>query len=358
MESIGGTLVRVGTYKTETTKSAIQTACRGMGINSDTALYLSGLIPVDRGSVRSLHDTVYGNEDKGLEPHKDFIREVNRYEGLLDVIFGVEGLISGRSSHAAGVIGSLDIVDCCALMKAPNGDITTQYDLGDVEACGGLKYDFLLTESTSIIQNTMELLVDYGHIKKYPTLKETYRHSIHPNNLDYDNPKYYEALNGGKLLNAFQFDTLTSIKALQTIKPKSLLELANTNSLMRLMSDGEQPTDRYVRLRDNPEQWEQEMIEYGLNEEERAILHRHLDKDCGTLSSQEGLMLLTQDPQVANFDVPKSNIARKAIAKKRANVLEKAKKLFYECGEQIGSRKVFLDYIWNVQFSMQFGLVA
>lgn len=44
--------------------------------------------------------------------------------------------------------------------------------------------------------------------------------------------------------------------------------------------------------------------------------------------------------------------------KKKANVLEKAKKLFYECGEEIGSRKVFLDYIWNVQFAMQFGLVA
>lgn len=141
MESIGGSLVRVGTYKTETTKSAIQTACRGMGISSDIALYLSGLIPVDRGTVRTLHDTVYGSEEKGLEPHKDFIREVNKYEGLMDVIFGVEGLISGRSSHAAGVIPHLDIVDCCALMKAPNGDITTQYDLGDAEACGGLKFD-------------------------------------------------------------------------------------------------------------------------------------------------------------------------------------------------------------------------
>ena len=111
MESIGGSLVRVGTYKTETTKSAIQTACRGMGISSDIALYLSGLIPVDRGTVRTLHDTVYGSEEKGLEPHKDFIREVNKYEGLMDVIFGVEGLISGRSSHAAGVIPHLDIVD-------------------------------------------------------------------------------------------------------------------------------------------------------------------------------------------------------------------------------------------------------
>ena len=82
------------------------------------------------GTVRTLHDTVYGNEEKGLEPHKEFIREVEKYEGLMDLIFGVEGLISGRSSHAGGVIPSLDIVDCSALSKAPNGDITTSYDLG------------------------------------------------------------------------------------------------------------------------------------------------------------------------------------------------------------------------------------
>ena len=76
MEDIGGTLVRVGTVKSETTKSAIQTACRGMGVDSDTAMYLSSLIPVDRGAVRSLKDTVYGNEEHGIPPHKDFMREV------------------------------------------------------------------------------------------------------------------------------------------------------------------------------------------------------------------------------------------------------------------------------------------
>lgn len=356
MESIGGSLVRVGTYKKETTKSAIQTACRGMGINSDVALYLSGLIPVERGSVRTLHDTVYGNEEKGLEPHKEFIREVEKYEGLMDLIFGVEGLISGRSSHAGGVIPSLDIVDCSALSKAPNGDITTSYDLGDAEKCGGLKMDYLLTSATSMIQTTMELLVEYGHIKKYSTLKETYRNSIHPNNLDCDNPKYYEALNSGKLLNAFQFDTPVSIKALHTINPKSLLELANTNSLMRLMSDGEQPADRYVRLRDNPEQWEQEMIDFGLNEYERGIMHEHLDKDCGTLSSQEGMMLLTMDKRIAGFTIPQANSMRKAISKKDKEKIKKEKEKYYKSGLALGNRKVLLDYVMEVQIKMQEGL--
>lgn len=355
MHSIGGELVRVGTYKTETSKSAIQTACRGLGVSQDERLYLSSLIPVDRGTVRTIYECYYGNKEKGFEPVAEFVRQVNKYPNLIEVALSVEGLISSRGSHAAGVIPHRDILDCCALMKAPNGEITTQFDLGDCEMCGGLKYDYLNTESESLIQHTMELLVEHGHIEWEGNLRDTYRASIHPNNLDYDNPKYYEALNEGKLLNAFQFDTPVSQKVLHKIEPKSLLELANTNSLMRLMSDGEQPSDRYVRLRENPEQWEQEMIDYGLTKEEREILHNHLDKDCGTLSSQEGLMLLTQDPNVANFDVPKSNVARKAIAKKKANVLEKAKKLFYECGEQVGARKIFLDYIWNIQFSMQFG---
>ena len=355
MEDIGGTLVRVGTFKTETTKSAIQTACRGMGVDSDTAMYLSSLIPVDRGAVRSLKDTVYGNEEHGIPPHKDFIREVNKYEGLLDVIFEIEGLISGRSSHAGGVVPHTDFLDCCGLMKAPNGDITTQYDLSDVESCGGIKYDFLSTSVTGMILTTLNLLVEYGHIEKGETLRDTYRKSIHPNNLDFDNPKYYDYLNDGKLLNAFQFDTLTSIKALHTIKPQNLLELANTNSLMRLMGDGEQPTERYVRLRNHPEQWEEEMISHGLNEQERAILHKHLDKDCGTLSSQEGLMLLSQDPQIAGFDIPSADTLRKGIAKKNAKALEKAKKMFYERGKELGTRKEMLDYVWNVQFAMQFG---
>ena len=68
-----------------------------------------------------------------------------------------------------------------------------------------------------------------------------------------------------------------------------------------MTSDKEQPAERYIRLRDNPEQWEQEMIDFGLNEYERGIMHEHLDKDCGTLSSQEGMMLLLMDERIANL---------------------------------------------------------
>ena len=45
--------------------------------------------------------------------------------------------------------------------------------------------------------------------------------------------------------------------------------------------------ERYIRIRNNPEQWDEEMVKYGLNEEEREVLHKHLDIDYGTCMTQE-----------------------------------------------------------------------
>ena len=124
---------------------------------------------------------------------------------------------------------------------------------------------------------------------------------------------------------------------------------------MRLQAEGEQPMDRYVRIKNNPIEFEEEMVAYGLNDEERSILHEHLDSEYGTCSSQEKLMLISMDKRISGFGVKEANILRKAIAKKKANVLSQALDLFYEFGEKHGTRKLLLDYIWNVQFAMQFG---
>src|SRR5574344_812036 len=107
--NLGCTLV--ATFGTEGTKSTILTACRGYrsvsnpdGVDNDTAQYMASLIPSDRGFLWSLSDAVYGNPDKDREPIALFINEVEKYPGLLDIMFGIEGLINKRSSHASGVI--------------------------------------------------------------------------------------------------------------------------------------------------------------------------------------------------------------------------------------------------------------
>ena len=123
-----------------------------------------------------------------------------------------------------------------------------------------------------------------------------------------------------------------------------------------MTSDKEQPAERYIRLRDNPEQWEQEMIDFGLNEYERDIMHEHLDKDCGTLSSQEGMMLLLMDERIAGFDVPRANSFRKSISKKDKKKIKKSTEDFFKAGRELGTRDVMLKYIFEVQIAMQLGL--
>lgn len=355
-ESVGGSVVRVGTFKTESPKSAIQTSCRGLGIPSDIGLFISSLIPVVRGKTRSLHDTYYGNREEGLEPVAEFVNQIDKYEGLLETAMGIEDIVSGRSSHACGIVQSLDMLDSTATMKTPNGESITQYDLGNCESSGLIKYDILCTKTMAMIQLCLELLVEYEHVAWQGSLRATYDKYLHPNNLDPNNPKYFEVLNSGGLLSAFQFDSIAGEKALRAIKPQSLLELANANSLMRLMAeDGEQPIDMYVRYKNNPSEWEQDMIDFGLNEKERAILHRLLDLDYGVCSSQEGMMLMTMDKEVANFSVVDSNKLRKGVAKKLGSLYDQAHDLFYEKGLALGNRRVFLDYIWNVQIAMQRG---
>ena len=98
------------------------------------------------------------------------------------------------------------------------------------------------------------------------------------------------------------------------------------------------------------------MIDFGLNEYERGIMHEHLDKDCGTLSSQEGMMLLTMDKRIAGFTIPQANSMRKAISKKDKEKIKKEKEKYYKSGLALGNRKVLLDYVMEVQIKMQEGL--
>ena len=98
------------------------------------------------------------------------------------------------------------------------------------------------------------------------------------------------------------------------------------------------------------------MESYGLNESEVKTLERHLKDIYGVADTQEIVMQMVMDKEIANFSIEESNKLRKAIAKKKANVLEEVKSMFYKKGREAGSSDNLLNYVWNVQFKRQFGL--
>jgi hypothetical protein len=69
-------VANVATFGTEKSKSAILTACRGLGIDVDIAQYLASMIVADRGLLRTLSQTFYGDEENGYAPNKQFVTEM------------------------------------------------------------------------------------------------------------------------------------------------------------------------------------------------------------------------------------------------------------------------------------------
>ena len=120
---------------------------------------LASLVPVERGFNWTVTEMVEGNPDKGRQPVTLFKVEVAKYPGLLDIILGIEGLIKSRGIHASGVIMfDEDPFESGCFMKAPNGEVVTQYDLHDCEAAGMTKYDFLLTSVQDMLMQTIQFL--------------------------------------------------------------------------------------------------------------------------------------------------------------------------------------------------------
>lgn len=346
----------IATFGTETTKSAIQTACRGYrseeypdGIDVDTAQYMSSLIPQERGFLWPLSDVVNGNKDKDRRPVQTFIAEVEQYPGLLDIMQGIEGLISRRGSHASGVIlFDEDPYEHGCFMKTPSGDIITQYDLHMCEAAGLTKYDFLVTEVQDKLVQAIQFLQEYGEIESDLSLREVYNKYFQPSVLPLEDNKIWNQIQNVTVLDLFQFDSDVGSQAAKKIKPSTILELADANGLMRLMASeegGEQPLDKYVRFKNNINLWYDEMKSYGLTDDEVEVLKPHFLKSHGVPPSQEQLMTMLMDENICSFSLKDANAARKIVGKKQMSkipalheqVLAQAKspalgKYVWECG--------------------------
>ena len=83
---------------------------------------------------------------------------------------------------------------------------------------------------------------------------------------------------------------------------------------MRLMCDGEQPLDIFVRHKKHINEWYLEMNNAGLNEEEQMLMEKYLANVYGVAGSQEIVMQLSMDPHISGFSVPEANKLRKGIA--------------------------------------------
>lgn len=345
-------VLSIATFKTEGTASAIQTICRGMGIDINDAKYLSSIVPREGVNMKSISYCLehYGQDEKCTK----FINELKAvdeiHNGFIENIQRVEGLICGKSSHASGVyIFKDDYTEVNALMKTPSGLPITQYDMLDSDYQSGLKLDFLTIESLDRIRKCMDLLLQDGEMEWQGSLRETYNEYLHPDVIDMTDKNMFKALREGKVLDAFQYDSVAGVETISKIQPDNFRELMDGNALMRLNpKDVELPINVYVRHKQDINIWFEDMRNFGLTDQEMEVLKKHLMKSYGVAPTQESIMRLSMDENISGFDLVLANKLRKAVAKAYArHMADEVHELMVSKGKELGNREIFINYVWE-----------
>ena len=314
---------------------------------------MSSLIPQERGFLWSINDVVYGNEEKGRRPVTQFIYEVNKYPGLLDIIMSIEGLVNKRGIHASGaILYGEDPFQTASFMKAPNGELITCYDLHKAEAAGDTKYDFLVTEISDKIIQCFELLQNDKQIETDLDLRNLYNKYIHPEVMDTTEQNIWEHLAAGDIMDIFQFSTGVGLAIAKKLKCQNPMEMTAANAMMRLMSEKgkESQQDRYVRIqKEGLAVFDLEMRKAGFSESQREIMHKHCDQYWGCCAIQEQMMELLMD--VAGFTLGEANTARKIVGKKQMSKIPELKQKVYGGFED----QNVADYFWENAIAPQLG---
>ena len=195
------------------------------------------------------------------------------------------------------------------------------------------------------------MLQKEGFFDKNLCLRQIYDQYLHPSVLNIKDERMWNALGEGTVMDVFQFSTGVGLATAKQIKPRDPIQLTSANALMRLMGEKgkERPLDRYCRLKSDIQLWYDEVKEHGLNNDEIKILEPYYLPNFGTPCSQEDLMEVCMDKNIAHFTLAEANMARKIVAKKQVKkVPELREKFISQC-----PNRNFGEYVWETVMEPQ-----
>ncbi len=243
--------------------------------------------------------------DKALKENPELRRTYENDEQvkyLIDMAKRLEGLPRHSSMHAAGVVISQKSVDeYVPLSRASDGTITTQFTMTTLEELGLLKMDFLGLRTLTVIQNAVEMAR-----KKDP--------SIDMEKIDYNDQAVMDYIGTGKTDGIFQLESAGMKGFMKELKPHSLEDIIAGISLYR-----PGPMDfipQYIRGKNDASS-----ITYDCPQ-----LKPILEPTYGCIVYQEQVMQIVRD--LAGYTLGRSDLLRRAMSKKKGDVMQKERQIF------------------------------
>ena len=252
--------------------------------------------------------------DKALKMNPEFkklYQEDEQVKELIDMSRRLEGLPRHTSMHAAGVvIGQRAIEEFVPLSLGSDGSVTTQFTMTTLEELGLLKMDFLGLRTLTVIQNAVRLV------------EKTTGKPLDIDKIDYNDKKVLDSIGTGKNDGVFQLESSGMKGFMKELKPENLEDLIAGISLYR-----PGPMDfipRYLKGKND-----KASIAY-----ECPQLEPILAPTYGCIVYQEQVMQIVRD--LAGYTWGRSDLVRRAMAKKKAAVMEKERQNFVYGNAQEG----------------------
>ncbi len=314
-------VAQIITFGTLLARAVVRDVGRVLGFSYSEVDRIAKMIPYSVGHHISLKEALKINPDL-----KNIYQSDSKVKKLIDTAVQLEGLSRHASTHAAGVvISDRPLMERIPLVRGPEGEIITGFDMDSLERIGMLKMDFLGLKTLTVIEETLKI------IKR--TKKKI---DIDIRTIPLDDKKTFRMLSRGESIGVFQLESAGMRRILKELKPNDFKDLIAVLALYRpgplgsgLVSD---------------------FIERKRGKKPIGYLHPKLEsilkETYGIILYQEQTMEIAS--QLAGFSLAQADLLRKAIGKKIPEIMEEQRSLFIEGCRRNGIAQEVAYKIFNL----------
>ena len=245
-------------------------------------------------------------EDVSIKELREMYDSDETVKKVVDMAIRVEDMPRQTGMHAAGVVICAKVIDDNVPLQRSGDDVTTQFNMKQVEQLGMLKMDFL----------GLRTLTDVSKAKQY--IYEDYGITLDFHKLGYEDEGTYKLIGEGETDAVFQLESPGMKRFMRDLRPSTFEDIIAGISMYRPGPMDSIPT--YVKYKHHPE-----TIKY-----DHPLLEPLLKATYGVLIYQEQVMQICQ--KIGGFSLGQSDIVRRAMGKKNAAEMDRQKKIFIEGG--------------------------
>jgi len=293
-------VAQIVTFGTMAARAAIRDVGRVLGYSYAEVDQIAKMVPMELGMT--IENALSLNPElKKLYDENEKVRK------LIDIARALEGFPRHASTHAAGVVISKDpLMEHVPLHKIGDSNVATQFPMTTLEELGLLKMDFLGLRTLTVIRDAVNII------------KHTRNITVDLDKLPLDDPKVYEMLSQGNTAGVFQLESSGMQNLLKELRPGVFEDVIAIIGLYRPGPLGSGAAEDFIKSKNGIKP-----INYL-----HPALKPILAETYGIILYQEQVMKIAQE--LAGFSLAQADILRKAMGKKKQDVMAAQRQVFID----------------------------